>query len=79
MSKDLDELLQEAPTLTFEPFPQEKPQVPVASEPIVEEKEEEKSLSEVERILLETDLNTMSPMQAFMLLGDLKDKLDGDK
>ena len=42
-----------------------------------EEKEEEKSLSEVERILLETDLNTMSPMQAFMLLSDLKDKLEG--
>ena len=42
MSKDLDELLQEAPTLTFEPFPQEKPQVPVASDPVVEEKEEEK-------------------------------------
>ena len=40
MSKDLDELLQEAPTLTFEPFPQEKPQVPVASDPVVEEKEE---------------------------------------
>lgn len=42
-----------------------------------EEKEEENSLSEVERILLETDLNTMSPMQAFMLLSDLKDKLEG--
>ena len=42
-----------------------------------EKVEEEKSLSEVERILLETDLNTMSPMQAFMLLSDLKDKLEG--
>lgn len=30
MSKDLDELLQEAPTLTFEPFPQEQPQAPTA-------------------------------------------------
>ena len=42
-----------------------------------EKVEEEKTLSEVERILLETDLNTMSPMQAFMLLSDLKDKLEG--
>ncbi len=24
MSKDLDEMLKEAPTLTFEPFPEEK-------------------------------------------------------
>ena len=44
-----------------------------------EEVLEERTLTEVERILSEVDLNTMSPMQAFMLLGDLKDKLDGDK
>ena len=31
-----------------------------------------------EKIISEIDLNTMSPMQAFMLLGDLKDKLDGE-
>ncbi|MBQ7323351.1 MAG: DNA mismatch repair protein MutS [Clostridia bacterium] len=43
-----------------------------------EEVVEEKTLSEVERILLDTDLNTMSPMQAFMLLSDLKDKLEGN-
>jgi len=43
MSKNLDELLQEAPTLTFEPFPQEKPQVPAETEAkIVVEAEEEK-------------------------------------
>ena len=39
---------------------------------------EEKALTEVEKIISEIDLNTMSPMQAFMLLGDLKDKLDGE-
>lgn len=44
-----------------------------------EEETEEKTLTEVERILSEVDLNTMSPMQAFMLLGDLKDKLDGER
>ncbi len=46
---------------------------------VEEDKTEEKTLTEVERILSEVDLNTMSPMQAFMLLGDLKDKLDGDR
>ena len=49
------------------------------TEMIEEEGEEEKTLTEVERIISEIDLNTMSPMQAFMLLGDLKDKLDGDR
>ena len=44
-----------------------------------EEVVEEKQLTEVERILSEVDLNTMSPMQAFLLLSDLKDKLDGDR
>ena len=45
---------------------------------VEEEVVEEKTLTEVERIISEIDLNTMSPMQAFMLLGDLKDKLDGE-
>ena len=45
---------------------------------VEEEVVEEKTLTEVERIISEIDLNTMSPMQAFMLLGDLKDKIDGD-
>jgi hypothetical protein len=41
----------------------------------VEEKEE-RQLSEVEKIISEIDINTLSPMQAFMLLSDLKEKLD---
>ncbi len=45
---------------------------------VEEEVVEEKTLTEVEKIISEIDLNTMSPMQAFMLLGDLKDKLDGE-
>lgn len=40
-----------------------------------EEPVAERSLSEVEKIISEIDLNTMSPMQAFLLLGDLKDKV----
>lgn len=35
----------------------------------------EEQLSEVEIILKETDMNNMSPMQAFMLLGDLVEKV----
>ncbi len=35
MSKNLDELLQEAPTLTFEPFPKEESQVPAEAAPAV--------------------------------------------
>ena len=42
---------------------------------VVEEKEE-RQLSEVEKIISEIDINTLSPMQAFMLLSDLKEKLD---
>lgn len=42
----------------------------------VEEEETEKTLTEVERILADTDLNTLSPMQALLLLGDLKEKLE---
>ena len=36
MSKDLDELLKEAPTLTFDPFPNTKEEVVVAEEPVKE-------------------------------------------
>ena len=50
----------------------------IQTEFVEEEVSEEKTLTEIERIISEIDLNTMSPMQAFMLLGDLKDKLDGD-
>ena len=49
------------------------------TETVEEEVQEEKTLTEVEKIISEIDLNTMSPMQAFMLLGDLKDKIDGDR
>ena len=50
----------------------------IQTEFVEEEVVEEKALTEVEKIISEIDLNTMSPMQAFMLLGDLKDKLDGE-
>ena len=40
--------------------------------------EEKRPLSEVEKILAETDINTLSPLQAFMLLGDLKDKIESE-
>ena len=40
-----------------------------------EEQTEERKLSEVEEILSETDVNTLSPMQALLLLSDLKEKL----
>ena len=43
-----------------------------AAEPYDEEPEQK---SEVERILLEVDMNNLSPMQAFMLVGDLVDKV----
>ncbi len=50
----------------------------IQTEFMEEEVVEEKTLSEVEKIISEIDLNTMSPMQAFILLGDLKDKIDGE-
>lgn len=37
--------------------------------------ETEKSLSEVEKIISEVDMNSISPMQAFLLLGDLTEKV----
>lgn len=40
MSKDLDELLKESPTLTFEPFPESKEEIAVSEEPKQEEKKE---------------------------------------
>ncbi len=45
---------------------------------IAEEEVQEKALTEVERIISETDINTLSPMQAFLLISDLKDKLQGE-
>ena len=39
------------------------------------EQEEQSSPSEVERILRETDMNNLSPMQAFMILSDLVEKV----
>ena len=36
--------------------------------------EEKRTLTEVERIIADTDVNTLSPMQALLLLGDLKEK-----
>lgn len=40
------------------------------------EEKEERVYTEVERILRDTDINTLSPMQAFMLFSDLKEKLE---
>ncbi len=37
--------------------------------------EAKKQLTEVERILAQTDINTLSPMQALMLISDLKEKV----
>ncbi len=42
----------------------------------IEEEKEERVLTEVEKLIAEIDINTLSPMQAFMLLSDLKEKLD---
>ena len=36
----------------------------------------EKKLTEIEKILLDTDINTLSPMQALLLLEDLKEKVN---
>ncbi len=41
----------------------------------IEAEEEERELCEVEKILADTDLNTLSPMQALLLLSDLKEKV----
>ena len=42
------------------------------------EEEQKRPLCEVERILADTDLNTLSPMQALMLLNDLKEKIHSE-
>lgn len=42
----------------------------------IEEEKTERELTEVERLLADTDINTLSPMQALLLLGDLKEKLE---
>ena len=42
----------------------------------IEEEKEERVLTEVEKLIAEIDINTLSPIQAFMLLSDLKEKLD---
>ena len=42
----------------------------------IEEEEETRQLTEVEKLIAEVDINTLSPMQAFMLLSDLKEKLE---
>ncbi len=41
--------------------------------------ESTQSVSEVEKILSEVDMNTLSPMQAFMLVGDLVEKVKNEK
>lgn len=46
---------------------------------VEEQDEAENPRSEVEKILEETDLNSLSPMQAFMLLGDLIEKVKNEK
>ncbi len=45
----------------------------------VEEEKVERQLSEVEKLIADLDINTLSPMQAFMMLTDLKEKLDEEK
>ena len=40
-----------------------------------DESTDEMKLSEVEKILCETDINSLSPMQAFLLVGDLIEKV----
>ncbi len=42
---------------------------------LAEEEKAERQLTEVERIIADVDINTLSPMQAFMMLSDLKEKL----
>lgn len=53
MSKDLDEMLQEAPTLTFEPFPGTQPEVPAVAAPEPEPEEPEVELTPQERKMVD--------------------------
>jgi DNA mismatch repair protein MutS len=45
----------------------------------VEEVEETRPLTEIEQIIADTDVNTLSPMQALLLLSDLKEKTIREK
>ena len=58
----------------------EKNDLLAGKKPLVIEEEvaQERTYTDVEKILLQTDINTLSPMQALLLLGDLKDKLDSE-
>jgi DNA mismatch repair protein MutS len=58
----------------------EKNDLMAGKKPLVIEEEEkpQRVYTEVEKMLMETDINTLSPMQALLLLGDLKDKLDSE-
>ncbi|MCD8373049.1 MAG: DNA mismatch repair protein MutS [Clostridia bacterium] len=47
----------------------------IASKKQPAEEEEQKEYSEVERILMQTDMNNLSPMQAFIVLSDLVEKV----
>jgi hypothetical protein len=38
-----------------------------------------RELCEVEKILQDMDINTLSPMQALLLLSDLKEKVNSEK
>ena len=42
----------------------------------IEEETSERELTEIEQLLADIDINTLSPMQALLLLGDLKEKLE---
>jgi hypothetical protein len=46
---------------------------------IEEEVEEVAALTPIEEIIVATDVNTLSPMQALMLLNDMKEKLTAEK
>ena len=57
----------------------EKNDITKGNAPILEipdDEPQERELCEVERILAETDVNTLSPMQALLLLNDLKEKVN---
>ncbi len=53
----------------------EKNELTLQSEEMAEEPEEKESLSETERILKDIDLDNVTPMQAFLILQDLKEKV----
>ncbi len=53
----------------------EKNELTLQSEEMAEEPEEMESLSETERILKDIDLDNVTPMQAFLILQDLKEKV----